>query len=221
MSLLDELKAQAGQIADRQKIDNATLVRYARLVDTKMTQCLQYLAELSKHMNVVRPAVAHGIDVGLGLRLDQLHACEFFTDSRKTTLLEREHYQDVSLSFQYRSDRSLEVRRDFHQMSAFQDLLIQLGMSYEMIEHRNGAARATHAVFRIKPLLRGGILISAQHATATMTFKLHNVRRTGYFEQAFAAESVSEVMLEEMAKCILARPNTFEQHFGVSGPPEN
>jgi hypothetical protein len=216
MGLLDDLKRQATEVSSKNQSADATLAQNIKLVEARMQQCYLYLIDLAKQLNVLKPELGKPFPVAAGLQLEGLQASDFFVDGRKKMLLEREHFDYVVVSFQYSNPNVFVVRKDFHQVKPFTDLLMTNSIAYEVEEFKNDRAMLTHADFKIRSVVKAGLRLQAFHEKGLISFKFKNVERIGLFEQVYAAEVISEPLLEDLAKCLLGMPNNFRRPTGVT-----
>ena len=210
MGLLEDLKRQAGAQRERESALARDVHDNVLLVDDAMHRSFLYLNDLVKQLNVLKLPSPRAFDITPGVRFEGMRLAEFFIDYRKKLVLDRERYNTISLTFQYRSDQVLKARKELPPMiTRFENILRAAGASFEVKEARNDRQMVTHADFAIPCDLRAGITARAEHETGTIRFTIRNVERLGAFDLVFRAEEIDDPLLEGCARYILGESNTF------------
>lgn len=205
MSLLDDLKRQAEEIAARNQSDAARLAENAALIEPRMHRLFLYLNEAANALNVIQPIVPQPVYLEPSVGLTGLQAKAFFLEPRRKRLLEREVYDHIALSFRYQGSEPLEVKKDFHQVDEFRNLLVDNGVVFEIQEFRNERARTTHAVFQVEPTVRANLRFEARHAEGTIRCRAKNIGRLGVVERDFSPHLIDETLLDDIVKRMLGQ----------------
>jgi hypothetical protein len=213
MGLLDELKKQAETLKDEQKRSTGeSLVLNTKLTEAKMQQTFQFLSELTKQLNVLRPESPRGFDVETAGRFENLVLDDFFLDYRKKKIGDKDYYDHIILRFKHGSDQVMEVKRDSQQLiDRLRDFLLSANIKFEMSEKKNDRGYVLFAMFKIPYVVRSEVMIHARNDIAQLTFKIKNVERINSFELQFPAGEVNESMLDEFARYLVGKTNKFKE----------
>jgi hypothetical protein len=213
MGLLDELKKQAETLKEENRRNTGeNLVLNTKLTEAKMQQTFQFLHELTKQLNVLRPESPRGFDIETAGRFENLVLDDFFLDYRKKKIGDKDYYDHIILRFKHASDQVMEVKRDSQQLiDRLRDFLMSANIKFEMQEKKNDRGYVTHAMFRIPYVVRSEVMIHAKNDVAQLVFKIKNVERINSFELQFPASEVSESMLDEFARYLVGKTTKFKE----------
>ena len=213
MGLLDELKKQAETLKnENQRTSGESLVLNTKLTEAKMHQTFQFLHELTKQLNVLRPESSRGFDIETVGRFENLILDDFFLDYRKRKIGDKEYYDHIILRFKHASDQVLEVKRESQQLiDRLRDFLLGSNIKFEMAEKKNERNFVLHADFKIPYVVRSEVIIQAKSDIGQMIFKIKNVERINSFELQFNAAEVSDSMLDEFARYLCGKTNKFKE----------
>ena len=213
MGLLDELKKQAETLKqENQRTTAESLVLNTKLTEAKMQQTFQFLHELTKQLNVLRSESARGFDVETIGRFENLVLDDFFLDYRKKKIGDKDYYDHIILRFKHQSGQVLEVKRDNETLiNRLRDFLLSSNIKFEMEEKKNERGFVLYALFKIPYVVRSEVTIHAKNDIAQLVFKIKNVERINSFELQFAADEVSESMLDEFARYIVGKTSKFKE----------
>jgi hypothetical protein len=223
MGLLDELKKQAETLkGEAQRTTSESLVLNTKLTEAKMQQTFQFLSELIKQLNVLRPESPRGFDIETAGRFENLSLDDFFLDYRKKKIGDKEYFDHIILRFKHGSDQVLEVKRDAKQLiDRLRDFLLASNIKFEMSEKKNERGFVMDATFRIPYVVRSEVIIHAKGDIAQLVFKIKNIERISSFELQFPASEVTENMLDEFARYVVGKTNKFKdigQYMTLSRP---
>jgi hypothetical protein len=213
MGLLDELKKQAETLKDEQRrTTGENLVLNTKLTEAKMQQTFQFLHELTKQLNVLRPESPRGFDIETAGRFENLVLDDFFLDYRKKKIGDKDYYDHIILRFKHASEQVLEAKRDSQQLiDRMRDFLLSANIKFEMSEKKNDRGYVLFALFKIPYVVRSEVMIHAKNDVGQLVFKIKNVERINSFELSFPASDVSESMLDEFARYLVGKTNKFKE----------
>jgi hypothetical protein len=223
MGLLDELKKQAeGLKSENQRTTADSLVVNTKLTEAKMQQTFEFLNELIKQLNVLRPESPRGFDIETAGRFEKLLLDDFFVDYRKRKIGDKEFFDHIILRFKHGNDQVLEVTRDSQQLiERLRDFLMVSNLKFEMTEKKNERGFVLSATFKIPCVVRSEVIIQARGDVAQLVFKIKNIERINSFDLQFPASEVTENMLDEFARYIVGKTNKFKdigQYMTLSRP---
>jgi hypothetical protein len=213
MGLLDELKKQAETLKNEsQRTTAETLVLNTKLTEAKMQQTFQFLHELTKQLNVLKPETPRGFDIETAGRFENLMLDDFFIDYRKKKIGDRDYYDHIILRFKQGSNQVLQVKRDSQQLiERLRGFLMNANIKFEMTETKNDRSFVLFATFKIPYVVRSEVIIQANNEAGQLVFKIKNVERINSFDLQFNAAEVSETMLDEFARYLVGKTNKFKE----------
>jgi hypothetical protein len=210
MGFLDELKSQADSLNKEKQAYQTNLVANAELVDARMRQTFSYLNELSKQLEIIKPASPQTFELhGVG-KFDQLMLVDFFADYRKRKFNDAEVFDIVTLQFKHQSPRNIQLKKDMpHQIELCEDALWRHNLKFqrEDVRHENGKMRWTE--FIIPCSVNAEASMQGDYEHAQLIFKLKNFERFETLTVAFQAAVFGESILEDLARMIVGQPNRF------------
>lgn len=210
MGLLDDLKRKAAAVQAQRNAQERDFAECVLEVDDAMHHSFLYLNDVVKQLNVLNPPSPRTFDLEPGVRFEGMRLEKFFIDFRKKSVLERERYNFINLTFEQQSPQRISVRKELPpNIARFEESLRRAGATFEVNEHRNARQMVTHADFRIQCMLRSGIRMTAEHESASVRFTIRNVERMGSFDLLFAAEEITDPLLEDCVRYIMGEPNQF------------
>jgi hypothetical protein len=213
MGLLDELKKQAETLKnENQRTTAETLVLDTKLTEAKMQQTFQFLHELTKQLNVLRPETPRGFDIETAGRFENLVLDDFFLDYRKKKIGDKDYYDHIILRFKQGSNQVMQVKRDSQQLiERLRNFLMSANIKFEMQETKNDRSFVLFATFKIPYVVRSEVIIHANSEIGQLVFKIKNVERINSFELQFNAAEISENMLDEFARYLVGKTNKFKE----------
>jgi len=210
MGLLDDLKRQAAAVQAHQNAKARDFAECVLEVDEAMHHAFLYLNDVVKQLAVLNPPSPRTFDLEYGVRFEGLRLTNFFIDFRKKTILERDRYNFINLTYLQKSPQVITVRKELPpNIARFEDSLRRSGAAFTTSEIRNERFMVVAADFQIKCELRTTVRITAEHETASLRFTIRNVERLGGFDLMFRAQEVNDVLLEDCARYILGETNQF------------
>ena len=210
MGLLEDLRRQASAINDQQQDSAAIYAARVQLVDNCLAQIYHYLADLSSHLNVVKPKTNKKLEFTPNMVFDDLNVSNFFIDYRKTRKLERDVFNDIVFAFNYQGPENFTVKKELPlEIERLSDQLKQLGIKYEREDFKNQRRLLSHSNFLLFSDIRAGLKIIADYDYGQILFKLKNIERLGVVDYLFMAEHINDSKLEELAHLLLGEPNKF------------
>jgi hypothetical protein len=210
MGLLDDLKRQAAAVQAHQNAQARDFAECVLEVDEAMHHAFLYLNEVVKQLAVLNPPSPRTFDLEPGVRFEGMRLTDFFIDFRKKSVLERDRYNVINLTYLQKSPQVITIRKELPpNIARFDDSLRRAGAAFTTTELRNDRYMVVAADFQIQCELRATIRITAEHETASVRFTIRNVERLGGFDLVFRAEDINDPLLEDCARYILGEPNQF------------
>lgn len=210
MGLLDELKQEAENLKTREDDGQDTTPADAELVmrqlEPKMKALYKYFSEFNDHLNVVSPDVSGDYLLeGLGT-LTKLRQGDYSltTDDPKSIHKFTFHW---SCSRQGRHEFKIDnpIIAEKHR-----ETLWNYNLRFNKRDLQNGAG----AVFVVDAFVPVSCEFEADPAKNVIRLKLKNLGALGIINHSYPPEKVNEELMDEFAKCVLRRPNRFDELSG-------
>ncbi|HEX9389879.1 MAG TPA: hypothetical protein VF928_01060 [Usitatibacteraceae bacterium] len=209
MGLLDDLKKEADTLKNQQAARTQSLQANAASVDRALRKTFNYLNELFRQLNVVKPPCDRTYDlltVGKIGGLTQLdYRIEYRTSQRNGT----EHYENLEVTFKRSKGQSLTVKRDAEHIERFRELLWLNNLRFTSEPIRNDRRVVVSETFVISGDIICGVDIVGDYETGVIRFKLKNIEDFGPSMYTLEPDAISDQALEELAKLLIGKESTF------------
>ncbi len=210
MGLLDELKQEAESVKARE--DEApdttqTQAQHARRkLEPKMKALYKYFMEFNEHLNVVSPDVSGDYLLeGLGT-LTNLRQGDYklATDDPKSI---------QKFTFHWSCSRA--GRQEFKVANPIlaekhREILWNLNLRFNKRDLQKGAG----AVFVVEAYVPVSFEFEADPDKNVICLKLKNLGALGVINHSYPPDKVNAELMDELAKCVLRRPNRFDELSG-------
>ena len=210
MGVLDELKQEAenlkvrGDEAQDTTQVNTDLVR--RQLEPKMKALYNYFKEFNEHLNVVSPDVSgdyllEGLGTLTNLRQgDYKLATDDLNSIQKFTL-----HWSCSRSGRQEFKVGNPILAEKHR-----ETLWNLNLRFNKRDLQNGAG----AVFMVEAYVPVSFEFEADPIKNVIRLRLKNLGALGIVEHSYPPDKVNAELMDELAKCVLRRPNRFDELSG-------
>ena len=208
MGLLDELKQEAQEVKAKdveadstaQPADGDTV---RRKLEPKMKALYKYFTEFTEHLNVVSPEVTgdyllEGLGTLTGLRqgdyklaTDDPNSIQKFTFHWSCTRPGRQE-------FKVPNPHLAEMHRE---------TLWNLNLKFNKRDLQNGAG----SVFVVEAYVPVSIEFEMDAERGVIGLKVKNLGSLGIVNYHYPPEKVNAELMDELAKCVLRRPNRFDE----------
>jgi len=214
MGLLDDLKRQADMARTHNSLQRSVREENVRAVDEAMHRTFLYLLELFKQLIVLKPVspIVYSM-TGIGeLRNPQF--ADSFIDGRKKHFAGREVYDYVDFWLKWSTPGNLVVERDMPQtIGKVRDMLWAYNIKFTEEEKRNEQRSLVKVIFTIPKSLTVDFTLKADHETGKLLFYGKNALRLGMDDFAVPADEMTEAVVEELAKMLMAQPSEFTRKY--------
>lgn len=207
MGLLDELKQEAEELKARDDdAPDTTQVdtdRVRRELEPKMKALYKYFTEFNEHLNVVSPDVSGDYLLeGLGT-LTNLRQGDYKLATDDPNSIQ---------NFTFHWSCSRPGRQEFKVANPIiaekhRETLWNLNLRFNKRDLQNGAG----AVFVVEAFVPVSFEFEADPVKNAICLKLKNLGTLGIVNHFYAPEKISAELMDELAKCVLRRPNRFDE----------
>jgi len=209
MGLLDDLKQEAAELQAKD-VDTPEVAqtdvdedRARRMLGAKMQALYKYFNEFNEHLNVVSPDVSGDYLLeGLGT-LTNLRQGDYklATDDPKSIQKFTFHW---ACARQGRHEFKVEnpIIAEKHRENLWNQ-----NLRFNKRDLQNGAG----AVFVIDAFVPVSFEFEADAVKNVINLKLKNLDSLGTITHSYSSEKVNAELMDELAKCVLRRPNRFDE----------
>lgn len=219
MSFLDELKQEADAKKQTDLESTQTRMRIEELrvlmVEGKMREIYQYLNDLAKQLNDLKLPLYRSYYIeGVGQDVKLLQG-DYRVAIKSVTIDHKDHMKDVLFGFKCSADQTYTIEKDSPAAIERQkDYLWRSGIKFEYAEFKNERGYVYRGVFTVPAIVPVSFLISGDFDTTKIIITAKNFNMLVTSEYVYEPESLNEAFLDEFAKYLLDKPNTFTK-FGT------
>ena len=208
--MLDDLKKEADTLKNQEAERSQSIKANAAAVDRALRKTFQYMYELFKQLNVVKPACARTYDLLTVGKIDGLVQSDYRIEFRTSQRDNKEHYENLSITFKRSKPEQLTVKREAENIERFRDLLWQNNMRFTSEPFRNERRVIIMEVFKINCDVICGAEIVGDYESGAVQFKLKNVEDFGTTVYTLEPDTVNDQSLEELAKLFIGKESNFK-----------
>ena len=210
MGLLDDLKKEADTLKNQEAERSQSIKANAAAVDRALRKTFQYMYELFRQLNVVKPTCPRTYDLLTVGKIDGLIQSDYRIEFRTSQRDNKEHYENLSITFKRTKPEQLTVKREAENIERFRDLLWQNNMRFTSETFRNERRVITSEVFTLNCEIICGAEIVGDYETGGIRFKLKNVEDFGPTVYTLEPDTVNDQSLEELAKLFIGKDSNFK-----------
>ena len=181
--------------------------------DRRLRQVFDYLHELSKQLNYLKPAINRAyffLDSNDAFR--NLTWQEGFTDLRTFPQQEGGGIERVTFSYTLRGPGERTLERPGPGVERLRKMLFDLGLRFECREVRNRQRELERAVFTVADEILVQMVWRADLEKGAVVLESRNLERLGHAVVSLRPEAVDQGMLDEFGLLLLGRENRFRAH---------
>ena len=208
-SLLDSLRQQA---EDRQREEQQAKARQTEnsgLIHKSLKQAFNYLHDLTKQLNIIKPGIAREYPILDNLSLANLIWQEGFADYRSQSQSANALLESVSFTYQLKGDKPLAVTRDATSIERLRSALFDYGLGFSCDEFKNERRIVEKADFTIRSELKANVRWIADYEKGEISMETRNLDRLGSVRFTLAADRLNQELLDAFGRLILGQPNNF------------
>ena len=211
MGLLDDLRKEAEALQTRESAKVQNLREIAASVDLSLRNTFQYLNEMFKHLNVVKPPCPITYDLATVGPLSGLIQSDYRIEYRTSERYDAEHYEYLVVILKRAKPEKMRASREGPEIERFRDVLWQNNMRFSSDVFRNDRRVVTAEVFSIECEVVCGVDIIGNYETGLIDFKFKNMTEFGHATYRVPAAALKEEALEELAKLLVGSPSDFRK----------
>jgi hypothetical protein len=218
MGLLDDLKKEADTLKNQEAARTQSLKANATAVDHALRKTFQYMNELFKQLNVVKPPCPRVYDLLTVGKIDGLVQGDYRVEYRTSLRDNSEHYENLSIMFKRSKPEQLTVKREAEQIDRFRDLLWQNNLRFTSEPFKNERRVVVFETFKINCEVLCSADVVGDYDEGVIRFKLKNIEDFGPTVYTLEPDKVTDQALEELAKLFIGKESNFKA-FNRRPPP--
>lgn len=211
MGLLDDLKQQADSLRQKQQVTQEEIGQNLLLAHAKLKDALHYWIELFNSLNVIKPVVPRYYYLEGGVsKLENLLQCDYNVNGRRLTLDHKDYIEAIVLRFRCVADDKLILEKESDPMvKRLREHLWGNNLKFDLKEIRNERGYVERGIFTIFCDVAVMVTIVADLENAQIKIVTKNLEKFGEYAYIYDFDEFGQEILEELAKSIIAKPNTF------------
>jgi len=214
VSFLNQLKSQANALQSQQNQVQVNLEENTSQTEEACRFALPYLQDLARHLNVIAPKAAR-FSLDGKTPWPAMKLVDFRVDSRKKMLRNREVFDYFAMGWrvvpQVGQPVGGTVTVNFPpDLKRVESRLAMGPVKHERKELRHPEKNTLQALqFDYLTETRGNVVVTPDHDTATVAFRLMNASGFDIINSTWPAAKVRGELLDELAKLLVGEPNRF------------
>jgi len=211
MSLLDDLKQQAELLRQKQQVTQEEINQNLLAAHAKLNEALRYWVDLFNSLNVIKPVIPRAYYLESGAtKLENLLQCDYNVNGRRLTADHKDYIEAVVLRFRCLSDQKLTIEKKSEPMvQRLREHLWSNNIKFDLKELRNERGYVERGIFVIIAEVPVALAITADLEMARIKITVKNLERLGEYVYVYDFDEFNRELLEELAKVIIGKPNTF------------
>ena len=214
MSFLDDLKQEvdAKKQIDFESTQTRMHIEELRMamVEEKLREMYRYLNDLAKQLNDLKLPLYRSYYIeGIGQDIKLLQG-DYRVSIKNVTIDHKDHLKDVLFTFKCSADKTHTIEKDTPATIERQrDYLWGSGIKFEYSEFKNERGYVYRGVFTVPAIVPVVFQISGDFAAANIAITSKNFNMLVTSEYVYDPASINGAFLDEFAKFLLDKPNTF------------
>ncbi len=209
MGLLDDLKKEADTLKNQEAARTQSLQANAASVDRALRKTFNYLNELFRQLNVVKPPCDRAYDLLTVGKISGLTQQDYRIEYRTSQRNGVEHYENLEVTFKRSKGQPMTVKRDAEHIEKFRELLWLNNLRFTSEPIRNDRRVVVSETFVISGDIICGVDIVGDYETGAVRFKLKNVEDFGPSMYTLEPDAITDQALEELAKVLIGKESNF------------
>jgi hypothetical protein len=207
---LDMLRKQAAVLPPKPDPNAERDKRIAEL-DNAMAGAFQYLAELVRELNEVKPTSEQPYEfIYLG-KLPAVRLSDAFVDRRKRHLHGREAHDHISMRFRITPDAAARIKLLGDDIARCDQYLKAMKIAFsQRTEAKNDFGKVTRAEFTVTGSLPCELVLRADYDAHVAQVELTNVRRLGRVQYRLTPDIFNDA-IDDLARFMLGVDDDFER----------
>jgi hypothetical protein len=213
MGLLDDLKKEAANLQSQEAERTQSKKANAIQVDQALRKTFQYMHDLFRQLNVVKPGCERTYDLLTVGKIGGLSQSDYRIEYHTSQRNNSEHYENLAITFKRSKADQIHVKREAEQIERFRDLLWQNNMRFTSEPFRNERRVIVYENFSINSEVICGADIVGDYDEGVVRFKLKNVEDFGPTVYTLEPLAVNDQSLEELAKLFIGKTDVDFKQF--------
>lgn len=216
-SLLDKLRAQSEALRRSERARRGPAEASLRDLDRRLRKSLCWLEEVFRHLEVIKPAVAHSFRLDPYLAIEAPHFDRGFVSSRDRAVAGLELIEHVEAFYQLHGGRESVFRLPPGAARGAEGRLRAANLAYRYQTETDQNRVVRNGVFRVTPEITSSIRFAPDYRTQRVEVALRNVDRFESVSLSFRADAIDETMLEDLARLVMGEADSFLHRAPLTG----
>jgi len=221
MGLLDELRAQAERVREKEQFESAALMGNIEVIDAKLKEVHKYLEDFVNSLSIIQPNIYRYYYLDDNVIFDNLPQGHYRVSCQRKSLNHNDYLEEVRLRMKCASDEVIHfTKKTPTVIERMRHHLWMFNLRFECKETRNDRGYLEQASFTIPSEVPISFLFSANFEQCRIHIMIKNLEQLGEWHFHFAPDAITHEFLDEIAKSVLAKPHTLKE-FGLSPMPDS
>jgi hypothetical protein len=208
MGLLDEFKREADSVLTKQRSSQDALNEKLQAAHVRLKDALQFWVQLFNSLNVVKPDIRRNYYIEGSAQLENLLQCDYNVNGRRLTVDHHDYIDAIVLRFRCTGTQQLTLQKESQsRVDGLRQHLWSHGLKFDLKETKREGAYVDRGIFSITPEIAVTLTIAADIDNSQVKLTVRNLERLGDYTYVYDYAEFTAVLLEEIAKVILARPH--------------
>jgi hypothetical protein len=216
-SLLDTLRAQSEAVQGQGDAARRPVEEALKETDRRLWRAFKWLDEAVRHLEVIKPIVAHEFRLGEVLTIASPKFETGFLSFRRRPLGGEDVIDQIELFYRLVLDKPIVVKVP---PAASAGVEAQLRGSQLVFEYRTEIDEkrvARQSIFIVQPAVTAMIRLLPDYRRQTVEVLLRNIDRFEAVTLEFPSDAIEEPALEDLVRFILGEANTFLRRAPLAG----
>ena len=215
ISFLSELKNQANALQKQQTDACQDVAAHTQSCEQSCRMLLAYLKDLATQLNVIHPPAVGQYSLDGKTRFADMVLKSFRSDARKKMLRDGEVFDSLGMGWELLPADGVVAKGSITVNFPPELERVTQRLSIGQIKHERKDIRHPETqklqayVFEYDTHSRGSIMVTPDHDTGLMAFRITNMGGFELFNITFPATQVTHGLMDELAKKLLGQTSRF------------
>ena len=216
-SLLEALRAKSEMLRERDSASRKPVEEALQDIDQRLWKAFRWLDEALRHLEVIRPVVAHQFQLGNILTIAKPRFDRGFVSFRKRGLAGLELLEHVELFYRLIGAEPIVLRVNPGGATTIEERLRASTMQFHYQTEQDEKRVVRYGLFRVQPLISASVRLQPDYHRQVVDVTLRNVDRFESVSLEFTPDNINEPVFENLVQFMLGEANTFLHRAPLAG----
>ena len=216
-SLLETLRAQSEAARGQSDAARRPAEEALRDTDRRLWRAFKWLDEAVRHLEVIKPIVAHEFRLGEILTIASPRFETGFLSFRRRPMGGEDVIDQIELFYRLSLDKPILVKVPPASSAAVETQLRGSQLQFEYRTEVDERRVARQSIFVVQPAVTAMVRLLPDYRRQTVEVLLRNIDRFESVTLEFAADAIEEPALEDLVRFILGEAKTFLRRAPLAG----